>query len=45
MLDPAFRQWLDANAEAIDQGVCDPHLVLAHIAEASIRPRAARAGR
>ncbi|KEY88048.1 MULTISPECIES: acyl-CoA dehydrogenase family protein [Pseudomonas] len=36
MLDPAFRQWLDANAEAIDQGVCDPHLVLAHIAEAQV---------
>lgn len=36
MLDSAFRQWLDANAEAIDQGQCDPHLVLAHIAESQL---------
>ncbi|MDZ3992189.1 acyl-CoA dehydrogenase family protein [Pseudomonas sp. Teo4] len=36
MLDSAFRQWLDANAEAIDQGHCDPHLVLAHIAESQL---------
>ncbi|CAB5549707.1 sulfur acquisition oxidoreductase, SfnB family [Pseudomonas putida] len=36
MLDCAFRQWLDANAEAIDQGQCDPHLVLAHIAESQL---------
>lgn len=36
MLDSAFRQWLDANAEAIDQGQCDPHQVLAHIAESQL---------
>ncbi len=36
MLDSAFRQWLDANAEAIDQGQCDPHLVLAQIAESQL---------
>ncbi|MBF8747452.1 acyl-CoA dehydrogenase [Pseudomonas putida] len=36
MLDCAFRQWLDANAEAIDQGQCDPHLVLAQIAESQL---------
>jgi alkylation response protein AidB-like acyl-CoA dehydrogenase len=36
MLDSAFRQWLDANAENIDQGQCDPHLVLAHIAESQL---------
>jgi len=36
MLDHAFRQWLDANAEAIDQGQCDPHLVLAQIAESQL---------
>ena len=36
MLDSAFRQWLDANTEAIDQGRCDPHRVLAHIAESQV---------
>ena len=36
MLDAAFRQWLDANAEAIDQGQCDPQRVLAHIAESQL---------
>lgn len=36
MLDAAFRQWLDANAEAIDQGQCDPQHVLAHIAESQL---------
>ncbi|MFO3723221.1 acyl-CoA dehydrogenase [Pseudomonas sp. HLMP] len=36
MLDSAFRQWLDANAEAIDLGQCDPHLVLGHIAESQL---------
>ncbi|MCO7519237.1 MULTISPECIES: acyl-CoA dehydrogenase family protein [unclassified Pseudomonas] len=36
MLDHAFGQWLDANAEAIDQGQCDPHQVLAHIAESQL---------
>ena len=36
MLDTAFRHWLDANAEAIDQGQCDPHRVLAHIAESQV---------
>src|SRR5690606_42140033 len=36
MLDSAFRQWLDANAEAIDLGQCDPHLVLGHIAESPL---------
>ena len=36
MLDCAFRQWLDANAEAIDQGQCDPHRVLAQIAESQL---------
>ncbi len=36
MLDAAFRQWLDANAEAIDQGQCDPHQVLAQIAESQL---------
>ncbi len=36
MLDHAFRQWLDANAEAIDQGQCDPHRVLAQIAESQL---------
>ena len=36
MLDSAFRHWLDANAEAIDQGQCDPHLVLAHLAESQL---------
>ncbi|MDF0729663.1 acyl-CoA dehydrogenase family protein [Pseudomonas entomophila] len=36
MLDSAFRQWLDANAEAIDQGQCDPHRVLAQIAESQL---------
>ncbi len=36
MLDPAFRQWLDANAEAIDRGQCDPHLVLTQLAQAQL---------
>jgi len=36
MLDAGFAQWLDANAEAIDQGQCDPHRVLAHIAESQL---------
>lgn len=36
MLDSAFRQWLDANAEAIDQGQCDPHLVLSQIAQSRV---------
>ncbi|WP_412460052.1 acyl-CoA dehydrogenase family protein [Pseudomonas sp. SC11] len=36
MLDTAFRHWLDANAEAIDQGQCDPHRVLGHIAESQV---------
>ncbi|HAB03386.1 MAG TPA: acyl-CoA dehydrogenase, partial [Pseudomonas sp.] len=36
MLDTAFRQWLDANAEAIDQGQCEPQQVLAHIAESQL---------
>ena len=36
MLDAAFAKWLDANAEAIDQGQCDPQLVLAHIAESQL---------
>jgi len=36
MLDSAFRQWLDANAEAIDQGDYDPQHVLAHIADSQL---------
>lgn len=36
MLESAFRHWLDANAEAIDQGQCDPHRVLAQIAESRL---------
>ncbi|MHC6225919.1 acyl-CoA dehydrogenase family protein [Pseudomonas sp. X10] len=36
MLDPAFRQWLDASAEAIDLGQCDPQQVLAQVAEAQV---------
>ena len=36
MLDAAFAKWLDANAEAIDQGQCDPQRVLAQIAESQL---------
>lgn len=36
MQDCAFRQWLDANAEAIDRGHCEPQLVLAQIAESQL---------
>ncbi|MBK5011976.1 acyl-CoA/acyl-ACP dehydrogenase [Pseudomonas sp. S60] len=36
MQDCAFRTWLDANAEAIDRGQCEPHQVLAHIADSQL---------
>ncbi len=36
MQDCAFRHWLDANAEAIDRGQCEPQLVLAQIAESQL---------
>nr|WP_314480232.1 acyl-CoA dehydrogenase family protein [uncultured Pseudomonas sp.] len=36
MQDCAFRHWLDANAEAIDRGQCEPQRVLAHIAESQL---------
>lgn len=36
MQDCAFRQWLDANAEAIDRGLCEPQHVLAQIAESQL---------
>lgn len=35
MQDCAFRHWLDANAEAIDRGLCEPQQVLAQIANRS----------
>ncbi|MCP1478609.1 hypothetical protein J2Y88_000920 [Pseudomonas chlororaphis] len=36
MLNPAFSQWLDAEAQALDQGHCDPQQVLARLAEAQV---------
>ncbi|MFK3819771.1 acyl-CoA dehydrogenase family protein [Pseudomonas sp. NPDC089407] len=36
MQDCAFRHWLDANAEAIDRGLCEPQQVLAQIAESQL---------
>jgi len=36
MLDPAFAQWLDAQAEALDQGQCDPQAVLGQLASAHV---------
>ncbi|MDD2058739.1 acyl-CoA/acyl-ACP dehydrogenase [Pseudomonas sp. GD03860] len=36
MLDPAFAQWLDAQAEALDQGQCDPQAVLGQLASAQV---------
>ncbi|MCW2271180.1 hypothetical protein D3C77_03300 [compost metagenome] len=36
MLDPAFARWLDAQAEALDQGQCDPQAVLGQLASAQV---------
>ena len=36
MLEPAFGQWLDAQAKALDQGQCDPQLVLGQLASAQV---------
>jgi alkylation response protein AidB-like acyl-CoA dehydrogenase len=36
MLNPALSQWLDHHAQAIDQGDCDPQLVLAQLACADV---------
>ncbi|MDD1015047.1 acyl-CoA dehydrogenase [Pseudomonas rubra] len=36
MLDPALVTWLDAQAEALDQGHCDPQAVLGQLAAAQV---------
>ncbi|AQW68486.1 MULTISPECIES: acyl-CoA dehydrogenase family protein [Pseudomonas] len=36
MQECAFRQWLDANAEAIDRGQCEPQQVLSQIAQSQL---------
>ncbi|MCB2255087.1 acyl-CoA/acyl-ACP dehydrogenase [Pseudomonas chlororaphis] len=36
MLDPALSDWLDAQAQALDQGHCDPQQVVARLAEAQV---------
>ena len=36
MLDPVLQHWLEANAEALDQGRCDPQQVLGQLAAAKV---------
>lgn len=36
MLNPALSQWLDAHAQALDLGDCDPHHVLTQLASADV---------
>jgi len=36
MLDPLLRHWLDAQAEALDLGTCDPEQVLPQLAAADV---------
>ncbi|AKA24309.1 acyl-CoA dehydrogenase family protein [Pseudomonas chlororaphis] len=36
MLDPALSDWLNAQAQALDQGHCDPQQVVARLAEAQV---------
>jgi len=36
MLDPALSQWLEARAQALDLGDCDPQLVLSQLAKANV---------
>jgi alkylation response protein AidB-like acyl-CoA dehydrogenase len=36
MLDPALASWLDAQAEALDLGHCDPQAVLGQLAAAQV---------
>ncbi|BCQ62339.1 hypothetical protein PBOI14_40890 [Pseudomonas sp. Boi14] len=36
MLDAQLSEWLDAQAQALDQGQCDPQQVLARLAGAEV---------
>ncbi|MCO7573575.1 acyl-CoA/acyl-ACP dehydrogenase [Pseudomonas chlororaphis] len=36
MLDAQLSEWLDAQAQALDQGQCDPQQVLARLADAQV---------